>query len=140
MRLIESRQMHEWDNAADSSLDVDHPEDAPFGQGPERQQQRDGKSNLGDQSDYGEEARMEATWLWRFGFPRTEDEKAYVASHLWSKGLRRRVAQLTDVRRRGRPGEFVIGVPEGLQHLREQRERLERERFGGVKVFPPQNA
>nr|CCC95883.1 unnamed protein product [Trypanosoma congolense IL3000] len=137
MRLIESRQMHEWDNPTLCESDgLDHVEDAPFGQGPERLSQK----GSGEDSDgYKKEAHMEAAWLWRFGFTRSDDERAFVASKMWSKGLRQRIAQLTDVRRRGRPGEFVIGVPEGLQHLREQRERIERERFGGTKVFPPQN-
>ncbi|PWV03080.1 hypothetical protein C4B63_1g30 [Trypanosoma cruzi] len=131
MRRIESRQMREWDDSPNDD-NADDLVEAPFGHGMQQQQHA-------SDVDSNEEARTEATWLWRFGFSRTDDEKAYIASRLWSKGLRRRIAQLTDVRRKGRPGEFVIGVPEGLQQLREQRERLERERFGGAAVFPPQN-
>ncbi|EKF30624.1 hypothetical protein MOQ_005563 [Trypanosoma cruzi marinkellei] len=135
MRRIESRQMREWDDSPNDD-NADDLVEAPFGHGMQQQQQ---KQQHASDVDSNEEARTEATWLWRFGFSRTDDEKAYIASRLWSKGLRQRIAQLTDVRRKGRPGEFVIGVPEGLQQLREQRERLERERFGGAAVFPPQN-
>lgn len=85
-----------------------------------------------------QEMQQEVQWLWRYGFLRSEDEKNREAAQLWSRGLRRRIAHLTDVRRRGRPGEFVIGVPEGLQYLREQRAQLERERYGNHRVFPPQ--
>lgn len=84
------------------------------------------------------EAKAEATWLWRYGFCRSPEERAYEASMRWSRGLRQRMAHLTDARRKGRPGEFVVGVPEGLEQLREQRERLERERYGNKTIFPPQ--
>ncbi|RNF26086.1 uncharacterized protein Tco025E_01715 [Trypanosoma conorhini] len=137
MHRIESRQLREWDDASSDDATDDPVVDAPYGHGLQQQQQQQQRHTFDEGSS--EEARTEATWLWRFGFPRSDEEKAYVASRLWSKGLRRRIAQLTDVRRKGRPGEFVIGVPEGLRHLREQRERLERERFGGATVFPPQN-
>ncbi|KEG13598.1 hypothetical protein DQ04_00901000 [Trypanosoma grayi] len=151
MRRIELRQAREWDTAAhaDSGDEEDNIEEAPFGHGLQQQKQENEQQHSykehqapseGGRGEGNEnEARTEAVWTWRFGFPRSDDEKAYVASRLWSKGLKRRIAQLTDVRRRGRPGEFVIGVPEGLRHLREQRERLERERFAGATVFPPQN-
>lgn len=85
-----------------------------------------------------QEMEQEVQWLWRFGFLRSREEKNREAALLWSRGLRSRIAHLTDVRRKGRPGEFVVGVPEGLQHLREQRARLERDRYGNHKVFPPQ--
>lgn len=85
-----------------------------------------------------EEAELETLWLWRYGFLRSRDEVQREASQVWRGSLRHRIAHLTDVRRKGRPGEFVIGVPEGLQHLREQREQLERERYNNTKVFPPQ--
>lgn len=80
----------------------------------------------------------EVTWLWRYGFMRSSSERAAEASQRWCKGLRQRIAHLTDVRRKGRMGEFVIGVPEGLAHLREQREALERQRYNNARVFPPQ--
>ncbi|RNF10881.1 hypothetical protein TraAM80_01265 [Trypanosoma rangeli] len=140
MRRIESRQLREWDDASGDDADEDLVVDAPFGHAMQQQKQQQQCCYHTSCEESSEEARTEATWLWRFGFPRGDDEKAYVASRLWSKSLRRRIAQLTDVRRKGRPGEFVIGVPEGLQRLREQREKLERERFGGSTVFPPQNA
>ncbi|KAG5511118.1 hypothetical protein GH5_07325 [Leishmania sp. Ghana 2012 LV757] len=84
------------------------------------------------------EMEQEVQWLWRFGFLRSEEEKNREAALLWSRGLRKRIAHLTDVRRKGRPGEFVVGVPEGLRHLREQRAQLERDRYNNNKVFPPQ--
>ncbi|GET86400.1 hypothetical protein, conserved [Leishmania tarentolae] len=84
------------------------------------------------------ETEQEVQWLWRFGFLRSDEEKNREAALLWSRGLRNRIAHLTDVRRKGRPGEFVVGVPEGLQHLREQRAQLERNRYNNNKVFPPQ--
>jgi hypothetical protein len=84
------------------------------------------------------EMQQEVQWLWRYGFLRSTEEKNREAAQLWSRGLRRRIAHLTDVRRKGKPGEFVIGVPEGLQHLREQRAQLERERYANHRVFPPQ--
>ncbi|ORC84334.1 uncharacterized protein TM35_000461530 [Trypanosoma theileri] len=151
MRRIESRQMREWDNTTDEDTDsdnnLDRVEEAPFGHGLQKFSHTFSEGHLTEKKvkksekemEMEEEAQLEAAWVWRFGFPRSKDEKSYIASRLWSKGLRRRIAQLTDVRRKGRPGEFVIGVPEGLQHLREQRERLERERFAGSTVFPPQN-
>ncbi|CAJ1986658.1 SET domain containing protein [Leishmania donovani] len=85
-----------------------------------------------------QEMEQEVQWLWRFGFLRSNEEKNREAALLWSRSLRSRIAHLTDVRRKGRPGEFVVGVPEGLQHLREQREQLERDRYKSKKVFPPQ--
>ncbi|KAG5485572.1 hypothetical protein LSCM1_07661 [Leishmania martiniquensis] len=85
-----------------------------------------------------QEMEREVQWLWRFGFLRSNEEKNCEAALLWSRGLRKRIAHLTDVRRKGRPGEFVVGVPEGLQHLREQRAQLERDRYNNNKVFPPQ--
>lgn len=85
------------------------------------------------------EAEAEIEWIWRFGFPRSEEEVLFEASRRWCSGLRARVAQLTDARRHGRPGEFVLGVPEGLQHLREQRLHLERDRYHNRRIFPPQN-
>lgn len=85
-----------------------------------------------------QEVQAEADWIWRFGFARGEAEKLQEASSRWSSSLRERIAKLTDARRHGRPGEFVIGVPEGLEHLREQRQRLERERYSNHRVFPPQ--
>lgn len=84
------------------------------------------------------EMTHEVKWLWRYGFLRSTHEKNREAGQRWNQGLRRRIAHLTDVRRKGRPGEFVIGVPEGLQHLREQRAELERERYANHRVFPPQ--
>ncbi|KPA77720.1 hypothetical protein ABB37_07041 [Leptomonas pyrrhocoris] len=84
------------------------------------------------------EMQQEVQWLWRYGFLRSTEEKNREAAQLWSRGLRSRIAHLTDVRRKGRPGEFVIGVPEGLQQLREQRAQLERERYANHRVFPPQ--
>ncbi|KAK7197363.1 SET domain containing protein [Novymonas esmeraldas] len=84
------------------------------------------------------EMAQEVAWLWRFGFLRTAEEKNGEAALLWSRGLRSRIAHLTDVRRKGRPGEFVVGVPEGLRHLREQRAQLERDRYSNQRVFPPQ--
>ncbi|KPI89714.1 hypothetical protein ABL78_1207 [Leptomonas seymouri] len=84
------------------------------------------------------EMQQEVQWLWRYGFLRSTDEKNREAAQLWSRDLRSRIAHLTDVRRKGRPGEFVVGVPEGLQHLREQRAQLERERYANHRVFPPQ--
>lgn len=85
-----------------------------------------------------DEAEGESEWLWRFGFARSEAEALHEASLNWSSGLRERVKRLTDARRRGRPGEFVIGVPEGLQYLREQRQHLVHSRYNGIQVFPPQ--
>ncbi|XQJ25162.1 SET domain containing protein, putative [Leishmania guyanensis] len=84
------------------------------------------------------EMEQEVQWLWRFGFLRSNEEKNREAALLWSRGLRNRIAHLTDVRRKGRPGEFVVGVPEGLQQLREQRAQLERDRYNNNRVFPPQ--
>lgn len=82
----------------------------------------------------------EAEWMWRFGFDKSEEEKVFEASHRWSSGVLQRVAELTDARRHGKRGEFVIGVPEGLHHLRAQRAQLERNRYANGSVFPPQNA
>jgi hypothetical protein len=79
----------------------------------------------------------DGAWQWLFGFTPSPEEKEYLASGEWSRHIRDRIAKLTDVRRRGRPGEFVVGVPEGLRYLHQARERLERERFGGQRVFPP---
>lgn len=85
------------------------------------------------------EAEAEMEWVWRFGFPRSEEEVLWDASRRWSSALRDRIAQLTDARRKGRPGEFVLGVPEGLQYLRSQREELEQDRYHRRRIFPPQN-
>ncbi|CCW66730.1 unnamed protein product [Phytomonas sp. Hart1] len=98
------------------------------------------KSELSQVKLAQHEAVIESTWLWRYGFIRSDTEKSYEASHKWSNGLRNRIADLTDVRRKGRPGEFVIGVPEGLGHLRAQREALEREWYNNTRIFPPQQA
>eukprot|EP00796_Vickermania_ingenoplastis_P012047 gene12047-8299_t len=86
------------------------------------------------------EAKAEAEWLWRFGFLKSEEEVLNDASLKWCSGLKSRIARLTDARRRGRPGEFVVGVPEGLQYLREQRQKLERDRYRNTCIFPPQKA
>lgn len=86
------------------------------------------------------EAQEASHWLWRYGFQRSREELLTEASLQWSSSLQQRIAHLTDVRRRGRPGEFVVGVPEGLAYLRDQRLRLERERYGSRTVFPPQRA
>lgn len=85
------------------------------------------------------EGEREIEWLWRYGFARSEEELSWEASRRWSSTLRTRLARLTDVRRRGREGEFVVGVPEGLEYLREQRQQLERDRYHHRRVFPPQN-
>jgi hypothetical protein len=87
-----------------------------------------------------ETALADAEWAYRFGFVKDGVEKEAEASCLWDQGLKDRVARLTDIRRKGRPGEFVVGVPEGLHHLHAERERLQRERFAGKAIFPPQRA
>ncbi|KAG5510608.1 hypothetical protein JKF63_06906 [Porcisia hertigi] len=101
---------------------------------------RSGATNAVSSTTVGHrEMEQEVQWLWRFGFLRSDEEKNREAALLWSNGLRNRIAHLTDVRRKGRPGEFVVGVPEGLQRLREQRAQLERDRYSNHKVFPPQH-
>jgi hypothetical protein len=87
-----------------------------------------------------EGAVADAEWAFRFGFVKSSAEKEADASCMWDGGLKDRVARLTDIRRKGQPGEFVIGVPEGLHHLHAERERLQREMFQGKTVFPPQRA
>jgi hypothetical protein len=57
---------------------------------------------------------------------------------LWHAHLRRRVQRMHDATRRGRPGEYVVGVPLGLEHLRAARQNLEANKYRGRKVFPPQ--
>ena len=76
------------------------------------------------------------SWLWQFGFALPAAELEYTREAQWSRALRGRVARMMDVRRKGRPGEFVVGVPEGLAALRRQRERVERELYRGARVFP----
>ena len=78
------------------------------------------------------------SWEWQYGFPIPKDELEYVRELLWARSLKGRVQRMMDVRRKGRPGEFVVGVPEGLQSLKRHRERIERELYGGRRIFPPQ--
>ncbi|CUG87851.1 Hypothetical protein, putative [Bodo saltans] len=87
-----------------------------------------------------EGAVADAEWAFRFGFVKSAAEKEADASCMWDNGLKERVARLTDIRRKGEPGEFVVGVPEGLHHLHAERERLQREKFQGKTIFPPQRA
>lgn len=76
----------------------------------------------------------EVNWIWNFGFARSEEEQQYVASRKWHDRADRRVRNMIDRRRRGMRGEFVVGVPEGLQLLKERRARVENEYQG--RVFP----
>jgi hypothetical protein len=80
----------------------------------------------------------EHSWRWQFGFGLPREELQYVREAAWSAALAGRVRRMMDVRRRGRPGEFVVGVPEGLAELRRQRERVERDLYAGRTIFPPQ--
>lgn len=140
VRSIEAKQRHEWvvdeDAAAAEAGSVcsDFAADTHCGEDPSSRG-RDARRSAAEL-----QSLKEVVWLWRYGFLRSERERAYEASHQWSKGLRDRLAHLTDVRRKGAPGAFVVGVPEGLEHLRTRRESLERERYGNTRVFPPQQA
>lgn len=78
------------------------------------------------------------SWEWQYGFQIPSIELEYVRELLWAASLQSRVKRMMNIRRKGRPGEFVVGVPEGLQALRRQRERIERESYGGKRIFPPQ--
>lgn len=80
----------------------------------------------------------DADWSWYFGFTKSEAEKAIEAKTEFNKDLRRRVANMTDGRRKGHKGEYVVGVPPGLQQLNEHRARLQQSQYGGYAVFPPQ--
>lgn len=81
-----------------------------------------------------------AEWVFAFGFAKSQEEMSFEASCLWDVTLAERIARLTDVRRRGRPGEFVVGVPEGLKALQLERQALQLRRYGGQHaVFPPVN-
>ena len=82
------------------------------------------------------ELMSDADWLWNYGFMKSSSEKVAEASCLWDDNFRQRIKNMCDRRRKGRPGEFVVGVPEGLSHLQFARERLQKERYGGKNVFP----
>ncbi|CCW64612.1 unnamed protein product [Phytomonas sp. EM1] len=135
VRAIEAKQRREMqvDEDTNTTLRENHLFDPD-------QSRRIVESGLPQEKLAQHEAVIEATWLWRYGFIRSDAEKSYEASQRWSNGLRNRIANLTDVRRKGRPGEFVIGVPEGLEYLRSQREALEREWYHNTRIFPPQQA
>lgn len=83
-------------------------------------------------------AVCDAEWAFRFAFVKTPLEREFEVSAAWAESLRDRVAKLTDIRRKGRPGEFVIGVPEGLANLKAERARLQQVSYHQQKVFPPQ--
>ena len=92
------------------------------------------QSALGVSAASGRAVTNDAAWVWMYGFHRTASEREYEAACTWDEQLTTRIANMTDIRRRGRPGEFVVGVPEGLEHLRMQREALNQQ-YGRV-VFP----
>lgn len=130
VRKIERRQFHDFYSRDD---------DDGSGDGEEAGELTADVEGTKDEAARGRaEARREMQWLWRYGFLRSAAEKDREAAQLWSSSLRRRVAHLTDARCKGRPGSFVVAVPEGLRHLREQREELERDRYNRQPIFPPQ--
>ncbi|CAD2220473.1 SET domain containing protein, putative [Angomonas deanei] len=103
-----------------------------------------------------EEVRREVRWLFLYGFMRSEQEKLNEIYKIWQSSLVSRAAQLTDIRlgahvhgthnnnnnkdndQNKRKVEYVVGVPEGLAFLKQQREALEREKYNNQRVFPPQ--
>jgi hypothetical protein len=80
------------------------------------------------------------SWRWQFGFDLPRAELDHTRELMWARSLRGRIRRMMETRRRGRPGEFVVGVPEGLASLRAQRARVERDLYGGKHVFPVQRS
>lgn len=78
------------------------------------------------------------SWRWQFGFDIPDDELQHTRELMWSRSLSGRIKHMMNIRRKGRPGEFVVGVPQGLASLRQQRARVERDLYQGKRIFPTQ--
>jgi hypothetical protein len=79
-------------------------------------------------------------WRYSFGFPAPDprDRSDPVALAVHRASLQQRVSRMMDPYSKGGRGDFVVGVPPGVAAMREQRESLRREVYGGRPVFPPQ--
>jgi len=77
-------------------------------------------------------------WSWNFGFTKSDEEKHNEIKKRFNKDLSKRIANMTNPMRKGRRGEFIVGVPPGISQLQEHRARLQHDQYGGHTVFPPQ--
>jgi hypothetical protein len=80
----------------------------------------------------------ELAWAWSYGFVKPGDDREHEKQLLWRNRLKSRVQAMVDPHRRGRPGEFCVGVPPGVEHLRDARRRVEAVHYQGQAVFPRQ--
>jgi hypothetical protein len=95
---------------------------------------RDPQSRIGKRR----EGVSAAEWAWMFGFVKPAEEAAKEAGDRWHRRLFNAAAKLTAPLSKAEKGQFVIGVPAGLDRLKSQRDELVRGKYKGQQVFPPQ--